>query len=230
MEIFIDSGNIREIEKWLAYGVIDGATTNPTILLKDGCSDYESCAREIASAIGNLPVSIEVTTNNLDEMVNQAHIFAGWAPNIVIKIPIINEYGEPCLGVVKSLENESIKVNCTACLSFSQVIMAAKTGATYISIFVGRINDEGNDGPEVIRISRQWLDAWGYRSKIIVGSIRNVMDIQQAALAGAHVITIPPEFLPKMTDHKYTRATVAQFVGDAKKALGESVGFEKQEA
>ncbi len=221
MQIFIDTGNVAEIRKWLAYGVIDGATTNPTILLKDGCYDYEVSARELAAVLGEMPLNVEVTTNDLEMMGDEARMIAGWAPNIVAKIPVINEDGEPCLGVIKSLVSEGIKVNCTACLSFNQVMLAAKTGADYISMFVGRINDEGNDGSQVIRRSRQWLDAWGFSSKLIVGSVRQVMDIQLAAEAGAHIITIPPEFLRRMVDHKYTRATVAQFTQDAAKALAE---------
>jgi len=110
-------------------------------------------------------------------------------------------------------------VNTTAILSFNQAILAAKAGAAYVSIFAGRIADEGNDPAVVIRNVRAWLDAWGYTARIIVGSVRAVIDIQSAALAGAHIITIPPQFLPKMVDHKYTRETVAQFNRDAERAL-----------
>ncbi|MFH1884619.1 MAG: transaldolase family protein [Planctomycetota bacterium] len=219
MEIFLDTSNIAEIEKWLRHGVIDGVTTNPSIMLNDGHRDNRTAAQEIAALIHPRPVSVEVYTNDLDEMLTQAREFATWAENIVIKITIINEAGEPCLRVIKILEDEGIHVNCTACLSFSQAVLAAKAGATYVSLFVGRINDEGNDGPEVIRKTRQWLDMWGSKSKIIVGSIRSVMDIQLTALTGAHVITIPPFFISKMTDHKYSRFTVQQFVSDGKKAF-----------
>ena len=152
-------------------------------------------------------------------MLTQARTFAGWAQNIVVKIPVINEYGESCLGVIHALNLEGILVNATAILSFNQAILAAKAGATYVSIFAGRVADEGNDPATVIRNVRQWLDAWGFSAKIIVGSIRAVMDVQSAAIAGAHIITIPPQFLGKMVDHKYTRETVSQFVSDANKAL-----------
>src|ERR1700676_922172 len=150
-------------------------------------------------------------------MVQQARTFATWARNIVVKIPVVNEYGESCLGVMHQLFQEGIGVNATAILSFNQALLAAKAGATYVSIFAGRVADEGNDPAVTIRNVRRWLDDWDMSSHIIVGSIRTVMDIQNAALAGAHIITIPPQFLPKMVDHRYTRETVRQFVQDAER-------------
>ncbi len=219
MEIFIDSANITEIEKWLKMGVIDGVTTNPSIMLKDGVYDAEAGAKEIAALINPRPLSVEVTTNDLDEMLTQARTFASWVPNIVIKIPQITQDGVPCYGVIRQLEIEGIKVNATVAMSLGQVILAAKAGATYISIFAGRVADEGGNAPEVISNSVDWLEHWEYKSKIIVGSIRSVGDVLSAAITGAHIITIPPQFLTKMVDHKFTRATVEQFITDAKKAL-----------
>ncbi len=219
MEIFIDSASITEIEKWLELGVIDGVTTNPSIMLKDGVYHTESGARKIAALVHPRPVSVEVTTNDLDEMLTQAQTFATWGANIVIKIPQINQDGVPCYGVIRTLESRGIRVNATAALSLSQVILAAKAGATYISIFAGRIADEGGNAPETIRSAVDWLERWKYPGKIIAGSIRSVGDILGAALAGAHVITIPPQLLGKMADHKFTRDTVRQFVDDAQKAL-----------
>jgi transaldolase len=219
MEIFIDSASVTEIGKWLKMGVVDGVTTNPSIMLKDGIYDIEAGAKDIAALVNPRPVSVEVTTNNLDEMISQARQFASWAPNIVVKIPQETQDGVPCYGVIKQLESEGIKVNATIAMSLGQVMLAAKAGATYISIFAGRISDEGGNSPEVINNAVNWLGRWNYSSKIIVGSIREAINIQDAALAGAHIITIPPEFLTRLADHKYSRATVAQFVGDAKKAL-----------
>lgn len=218
MEIFVDSADIDEIGKWLRMGIADGVTTNPSVMLKDKVCDMEKRVKEIAALIHPRPVSVEVTTNDLNDMLAQARQFASWSPNTVIKIPVINEFGEPCLGVVRMLTGEGIKVNVTACLSFGQVVLGAKTRAAYISIFAGRVADEGGDAPGLIRQSVDWLREWGYTSKIIVGSIRGTIDIQQAALAGAHIITIPPQFLEKMADHKYTRDTVRGFLADARKA------------
>jgi len=219
MQIFLDTANMIEIEKWLGYGVLDGVTTNPSIMFKEGVQDIEKGAKDIAALINPRSVSVEVTTNDLDEMLTQARRFSSWAPNITIKIPQINQDGVPCYGVIKQLETEGIRVNATVALSLGQVIMSAKAGATYISIFAGRIGDEGGDATDVIRQSVDWLTHWDYQSKIIVGSIRSVAEVLNAAMAGADIITIPPQFLPKMIDHKYTRATVAQFIEDANKTL-----------
>jgi len=221
MQIFIDSANEKEIRHWLRQGVVDGVTTNPSIMLKDGMYDAEEGARRLCSLVGDRPVSVEVTSNDQDEMIDQARGFAGWGSNIVVKVPIVNESGESCLRVINTLHEEGIAVNATALLSFNQALLASKAGATYVSIFAGRIADEGNDPSLTIRNVRQWLEDWKSAAKIIVGSVRSVIDVQNAALAGAHIVTIPPQFLPKMVDHKYTRETVAQFNRDAQKALNE---------
>lgn len=219
MQIFLDSANYDEVQKWLKQGIIDGLTTNPSIMLKDGVYDIEQGARLLCTMCAERPVSVEVTTNDPHEMIQQARAFARWAQNVVVKIPVINEHGNSCLGAIYALSHEGILVNATAILSFNQAILAAKAGATYISIFCGRIADEGNDPASVIRNVRRWLDDWHIAAKIIVGSIRSVGDIQNAALAGAHILTIPPQFLSKMLDHKYTRDTVRQFNQDAVKAF-----------
>ena len=219
MQIFIDSANLKEIEKWVRFGIADGVTTNPTIMLKDGITDMEKCAKEIAGILDGKPISVEVITDNPEEMLSQAREFSSWAKNVVIKIPIINQYGEPCLEVINTLENEGIRVNAIAALSFWQMALSAKAGATYSSIFSGRVADEGADPWELVTMSVEWLEHWDYKTKIIVGSIRGVIDIQNAAVAGAHIITIPPQFLSKWVDHKYSRDTVKQFMDDAKKAF-----------
>ncbi len=221
MEIFIDSADLAEIAKWVDYGVIDGVTTNPSILLSDGAYDMVGRVREIAALVAPRPVSVEVTTNDLDEMLSQAQTFARWAANIVVKIPIITPDGAPCLGVIRRLKEQGIRVNATACLSLGQVMLAAKAGASYASIFAGRVSDEGHDASRLIGQAAQWLREGGYDSRLIVGSIREVINIQEAAVAGAHIITIPPPFLARMIDHKYTRDTVRGFVADAQKALAE---------
>jgi transaldolase len=221
VKIFVDSADFREVEKWLRQGVVDGVTTNPSIMLKDSVYDMEEGVRRLCALLGDRPVSAEVTTNDHDEMIRQGREFSSWAPNVTVKIPIVNEYGESSLGVIRTLSNEGIRVNTTAILSFNQAVLATKAGATFVSIFAGRVADEGGDPSIVIRNVRQWLDDWNYPAEIIVGSIRTVMDIQNAALAGTHIIAIPPQFLPKMVDHKYTRETVRQFNRDAEKAMAQ---------
>ena len=219
MRVFVDSADQKQIEHWLDQGIVDGVTTNPSIMFKDGATALEECARRLAGLLGERPLSVEVTSNDPEVMIEQARTFATWARNIVVKIPIVNEHGESCLGVMHRLSQEGIGVNATAILSFNQAMLAAKAGATYVSIFAGRVADEGNDPAVTIGNVRRWLDDWELSSRIIVGSIRTVMDIQTAALAGAHIITVPPQFLPKMVDHRYTRETVRQFVQDAEKTI-----------
>ncbi len=219
MEIFVDSANLKEIERWLAEGILDGVTTNPSIMHADGMYDLERGAVQIAALVNPRPVSVEVTTNDREQMLRQGRMLARLAENIVVKIPVINQFGESCLRVVRSLDEEGVRVNVTACLSFGQAAMATKAGATYVSLFGGRISDEGHDAGAVVRMTADWLARWRYQTRIIVGSIRQVYNIQEAALAGAHVITVPPQFLDKLLDHKYSRDTVRVFVEDGQKAL-----------
>jgi len=221
MLIFVDSANEKHIRQLCREGIVDGVTTNPSIMLKDGVQDIETAATRLRMLLGDRPLSLEVTSNDHQEMFEQARVFASWGPSMVVKIPIVNEFGDSSLDVINELTSEGIAVNATAILSFNQAMLATKAGAAYISIFAGRIADEGNDPVLTIKNVRHWLDEWEYTSKIIVGSVRTVMDIQNAALSGAHVITVPPQFFPKMIDHKYTRDTVRQFNSDAAKAAQE---------
>jgi transaldolase len=230
MEIFADTADLKEIRSWLDFGVIDGVTTNPSIMLASGVYDLRHGAQEIAKVLGDKPLSVEVVSDDTEEMHSQAIEMASWASNIVVKIPIITTQGEPCLGVISSLKRAGVKVNATACMSFNQALLAAKAGATYVSLFAGRISDEGADASEAVRRTATWLKAWEMPTKIIVGSIRETVNVQDAALAGAHVVTVPPKFLRQMIDHKYSRFTVAQFLADGQSAasrmsaLGLSVG------
>jgi transaldolase len=209
MKIFLDTADMNEIVKWSS--IIDGVTTNPTILKKQHLD-----LKKFADTLFPMPVSLEVTTDDLSEMLQQAQYISDLSPNVVVKIPVENQYGQPTYTVIKQLERSGIRVNATAVMSFGQVMLAAKVGATYISIFAGRIGDEGGFPEAVISQSVEWLRRWEYRNQIIVGSIRSVGDVLRAATAGAHIITIPPDILAKMADHKYTRETVRQFIEDSK--------------
>jgi transaldolase len=219
VKIFIDSANVKEIEKWLNYGIANGVTTNPSIMFKDGLYNIEEGVKKIAKLIDPLPLSAEVTTNDTKEMIEQAKWLASLAHNVVVKIPVENEFGSPCYGVISQLEKSGVKVNATAILSFGQIMLAAKANATYVSLFAGRIDDEGGNSAEVIAETVEWLERWDYKSQLIIGSIRSVGDIINAALAGAHIITVPPQQLDKMADHKFSRDTVRQFMVDAQNAL-----------
>jgi transaldolase len=184
---------------------------------KEGVQDIEEGAKVIAKLIGDRPLSVEVTTNDLAKMLDQARMFATWAPNIIVKIPVINEWGEPCLEVIRELEGEGIRVNTTAILSLGQFILAAKAGASYLSIFAGRVSDEGGDAVSVIESAVAWLARWNNRAQIIVGSLRQVLDLNLYSKTGAHILTVPPALLARWLDHRYTRETVRQFIEDAGK-------------
>lgn len=218
MEIFADTASLKDIAQWLEYGVIDGVTTNPSIMLAAGTYKLRDGALEIARLLKDKPLSIEVVEDDAGPMLEQALEIASWAENIVVKIPVINTAGAPMLGVIHALTARGVRVNATACMSFGQAMLATKAGAAYVSLFAGRMSDEGVDSPAVIHSTADWIAAWGYTAKIIVGSIREAINVQDAALAGAHVVTVPPKFLAQLVDHKYSRFTVQQFLEDGRTA------------
>lgn len=223
MAIFLDSGRIEEIEKYLKMGIIRGVTTNPTILLKDGVSNGMSGIKQRAIEIANLikpyPLSVEVTTNNTKGMINQAKEFYCWSENINVKITIHGPKGElDNLEVIHELENKyNIRVNVTAMMSAQQCLLAAMAGATYVSLFGGRVNNMGyNCIPEIKRL-RRLLDDFGLKSKIIIGSTREILNVIEWLEAGAHIITVTPNLLDGMIIHPYSKETVQMFLNDAAK-------------
>jgi len=221
--IFIDSSDIKEIKKYLKMGIIQGVTTNPTILLKDGVTGgmkkIEKITIEIAELIYPYPLSIEVTTNKKREMINQAREFSQWSDNINIKITFHGPKGEmENLEVIHVLEQQyNIRVNATAMMNAQQCFLAALSGATYVSIFGGRVNDMGYNCINQIRKLRKLLDEYKLNSKIIIGSTREVLNVVEWLSAGAHIITVTPKLIEKMIIHPYTKETVQMFLDDAKK-------------
>jgi len=205
MEIFLDSGDIKQIRKWLPF--IDGITTNPSILKKDGSS--------VADILTWVPKDYCVSVEAVPPFVDETR---EWTknPNVAVKIPLLNSDGSNNLAVIKQLSVEGAQINCTALFSLGQVIFAAKAGAKFVSLFGGRIDDEGGDQYEVIRQASDFLYAADLDARIIVGSIRAVSQIQIALDAGAHIITIPPAILDKMLMHRYSIETARQFEEDAK--------------
>ncbi|MCZ7355835.1 MAG: hypothetical protein O8C66_11870 [Candidatus Methanoperedens sp.] len=223
MPIFLDSSIISEIAKYHKMGIIRGVTTNPTIMLKDGVgggmSGIKKRSIEIAELIAPYPVSVEVMTNDRDGMIEQAKEFAGWADNINVKITIHGPNGElENLEVVHELETEyNVRVNVTAMMSAQQCLLAALSGATYVSIFGGRVNNMGYNCCEEIRKLRNLIDDFDLKSKIIVGSTREVLNIVEWLEAGAHIVTTTPNLLEGMIVHPYSKETVQMFLKDAKK-------------
>ena len=224
MAIFLDTGDINEISRFMKMGIIRGVTTNPTILLKDGLQGNMDVLKdrliEIARVIDPYPLSIEVTTNDREEMLAQAQEFSLWAENINVKITIHGPDGElDNLEVIHLLETKhDIGVNVTAMMSAQQCFLAALAGATYVSIFGGRVNNMGYNCVEEIAKLRTLLDDNDLPAKIIVGSTREVLNVVEWLEAGAHIVTATPKLVEGMIVHPYTKETVRMFLADAEKA------------
>ena len=230
MPIFLDTGNIKDIEKFLKMGIIRGVTTNPTILLKDGVTGglkgVKTRTAQIARLISPLPLSVEVTTNDQKKMLEQARELAAMAGNINVKITIHGPNGElDNLEVVHELEQEhDIRVNVTAMMSAQQCLLAAMAGASYVSIFGGRVNNMGYNACEEITKLRNVLDDFDLKAKIIVGSTREVLNVIEWLGAGAHFVTVIPSLLEGMIVHPYSKETVQMFLADAAKAEAKAKG------
>ncbi len=230
MPIFLDSGNMHEIERFLKMGIIRGVTTNPTILLKDGVKGgmpgIRQRSTEIARLIAPLPLSVEVTTNDREKMLAQAQELAALAPNINVKVTIHGPNGElHNLEVIHELESQkNIRVNATAMMSAQQCLLAAMAGATYVSLFGGRVNNMGYNACGEIEKLRQVLDEFDLKAKIIIGSTREVLNIIEWLNAGAHYVTVVPNLLEGMIVHPYSKETVQMFLADAAKTEGKLNG------
>ncbi|WP_042221966.1 fructose-6-phosphate aldolase [Oceanobacillus manasiensis] len=211
MEFYLDTADLEEIKRINRLGLVDGITTNPTIIAKEN-RDFEETIKEICSVIDG-PVSAEVIGLTVEEMVAEARNIATWAPNVVVKIPMT----EAGLEAVNTLSNEGIKTNVTLIFSVAQGLMAAKAGATYVSPFVGRVDDMGEDGIELIQNLKVALNNYGYDAKIITASVRTIGHLEKAALAGADIATIPGSLLPKLWKHPLTDNGIAQFLADWEK-------------
>ncbi|MCL4369683.1 MAG: transaldolase [Chloroflexi bacterium] len=224
MPIFLDTGNLADIERFHRMGILRGVTTNPTILLKEGVTGglrgIEARSKEIARLIAPLPLSVEVTTDDPQQMMHQALTFAGWADNIVVKITIHGPNGEPGnLEVVHKLEClHKVRVNVTAMMSAQQCFLAALAGATYVSIFGGRVNNMGYNVCGEITKLRKLLDRFILGASIIVGSTREVLNVVEWLEAGAHIVTVVPALLEGMLVHPFSKETVQMFLRDAAKA------------
>ena len=224
MPIFLDTGNPAEIERFHRMGIIRGVTTNPTILLKDGLTGgmrgLETRSKEIAKLITPFPLSVEVTTTDRAEVIRQAQTFADWADNIVVKVTIHGPEGElENLEIVHELETEhDLRINVTAMMSAQQCFLAALAGATYVSIFGGRVNNMGYNVCGELTKLRNVLDQFGLKSKIIVGSTREILNVIEWLEAGAHIVTVAPRLLEGMLIHPYSKETVQMFLRDAARA------------
>ncbi|TFG74983.1 MAG: fructose-6-phosphate aldolase, partial [Chrysiogenales bacterium] len=211
MKIFLDTANITEIKKGLAFGVIDGVTTNPSLVAKEQ-REFIPLIKEITAAMPG-PVSVEVTASKPEEMIAQAEKYAAIAANVVIKVPI-NLEG---LQVVKALAGRGIKTNVTLIFSASQALLAAKAGATYVSPFVGRIDDISGDGMALVEDIALIYDNYNIATEIIVASVRHPLHFVQAAKIGADIATIPFATLAQLLNHPLTTSGMERFLKDWQK-------------
>ncbi|GAA2899267.1 fructose-6-phosphate aldolase [Enterococcus pseudoavium] len=208
MKFFLDTANMEEIERINQLGLVDGVTTNPTIIAKEG-KDFETVIKEICDLVEG-PVSAEVTSLDSEGMIREARVIHQWAENIVVKIPMT----EAGLKAVHTIAKEGIKTNVTLIFSAAQGLMAAKAGATYVSPFLGRLDDIASDGIQLVSDLRVIFDNYDFKTEIIAASIRNLGHVEAAALAGSDIATIPGTLFEKLWSHPLTTNGIAQFEAD----------------
>lgn len=209
MRIFLDTANIDQIRQAAKLGIISGVTTNPSLMSKEAPSDYQAAIKEICSVIPG-PVSAEVVVEEAESMIKQARQISTWAPNIAVKIPATTAG----LEVTSALARDGIKVNFTLCFSLNQALLGALAGATYVSPFVGRLDDIGHDGMQLVKDIVDVFKSYKLSTQVIAASIRHPQHCVAAAKAGAHISTIPYNVLIQMMHHPLTDTGVARFLSD----------------
>jgi transaldolase len=211
MKIFLDTANINEIKEAASWGIVDGVTTNPSLIAKEG-RDFIEVVREICAIVDG-PISAEAVSVKTDDIIKEARQLSKIHKNIVVKVPLIKE----ALGAIKVLSGEGIKTNATLCFSPMQAFLAAKVGATYVSPFVGRLDDISHQGMDLIRDIKVIYSNYNYKTEIIVASIRNPLHVLESAKAGADIATIPFGVLGWLIKHPLTDAGVEKFLKDWEK-------------
>jgi len=209
MELFLDTASTEEVKKILPWGILSGLTTNQKIFLQEGGVDFKQRALELISLVKS-PVSLELTTNALGDMVREAREYYSWEPrHVVVKVAMKGD--GTGLEAIHELSSEGIPINATVMMTPLQAILAAKAGANYVSLFFNRIRDAGEDPVLAIKQTRTLLDADGLKAKIIAGSIRQPKDVLEAAVAGAHVLTIPYKIMAQLPFHSKSEETIREF-------------------
>ena len=209
MQIWLDTADIEEIREAARYGVISGVTTNPSLAAKAGHLDLRAAILEICDLVDG-PVNAEVLSLNAREMIEEGREIATWAPNVVVKVPI----GEEGLQAISVLSSEGIAVNQTLTFSVNQALLGALAGATYISPFVGRLDDAGNDGMTLVSEMAEVFKVQNLDAKVLAASLRHPQHVVQAALAGAHVATLPYKVFKQMFLHPLTDVGLKRFIED----------------
>src|SRR3954453_21980356 len=214
MKLFIDSGNIKDIQTLADIGIIDGVTTNPSLLAKEP-GDYRDNLKKICQIVKG-PVSGEVTATDFAGMMTQGHDIAKIDQHMVVKVPLTRDGIKAC----KALSGEGIRVNVTLCFSAAQALLAAKVGATFISPFVGRLDDVGTNGMELIRDIVEIYENYQFKTEVLVASTRSPMHIIEAARMGADICTCPPALIDSLFNHPLTDSGLKKFLADWEKAYG----------
>lgn len=215
MKFFLDTANVEQIKKAAALGVVDGVTTNPTLIAKEGGKSQQEIIAEIAKVITG-PISVEGNADTCDEIISEAAVYSKWAKNVVVKIA----FSQEGIKAAKILEEKGIKTNVTLVFSANQALIAAKAGASYVSPFIGRLDDISEDGMNLIQNIVQIFRNYGFKTKIIVASIRHPIHVLEAAKAGADIATIPADVLAKMWHHPLTEIGIKKFCEDFAKCEG----------
>ena len=205
MKFFLDTAVVEDIKKAVELGVCDGVTTNPSLIMKAG-KDQKTVIKEIAKLVGG-PISVEGVGETAEQIVKEAAEFASWSPKVVVKVPMTKEG----LKAVRILSAKNIPTNVTLVFSASQALLAAKAGATYVSPFVGRLDDISEDGMQLVQDVLDIFDNYGFETEVIVASIRHPMHVVEAARLGAHIATIPADVLEKLWKHPLTDKGIATF-------------------
>lgn len=208
MELFLDTANLDEVRQIRQWGIISGLTTNQKIFLNEKGVNFQHHVKELLALVKG-PVSIEVTSSDPEEFIDEAREYATWGKNVVIKVPMIGNGA--ALRTISQLEEEGIKTNATILMTSSQVLLAAAAGASYASLFFRRIQDCGEDAEKAVSRSRAIIDSVGFHTRLIAGSLRSTDDVDRAAIAGAHIVTIPHKILNQMPYHHNTEATAREF-------------------
>lgn len=211
MKFFIDTASVNEIREAASIGLLDGVTTNPSLIAKEG-KPFKETILQICNVVDG-PVSVEVTALDSGGMCSQGQEYAGWHKNVVVKLPTTKEGLKAC----KCLTGQGIKTNLTLCFSPTQALLVAKAGATYVSPFVGRLDDISHDGMAVIRDIVQIYNNYGYKTQVLVASVRHPLHVVEAAKAGAHVATIPFKVIELMYKHPLTDRGLEAFLKDWEK-------------
>ncbi len=209
MKFFVDTANLDEIQEANDMGVLDGVTTNPSLMKKAGNVDFHDHILKICEMVDG-DVSAEVTATEYEAIMAEAHTLAEIHENVVVKVPLILDG----IKALKSLDEEGIRTNCTLCFSPTQALIAAKAGATYISPFIGRIDDIASNGMELIEQVVQIYDNYGYETEVLAASIRHPMHVVEAAMIGADVATMPLDVIKKLLNHPLTDAGLERFLAD----------------